>query len=430
MRSLLLRARESFWFLPTIFGVGAIILALLLIEADVLLIGAGITHLPVLADLSATGGRAILTTIGGTMLGVAATSFSITISVLATTSSAYGPRLVRNFMADRGNQIVLSVLTATFLYALTVLRAVRTEDDASAAFVPTLSISAALVFAVADVAVLVYFIHHIATSVQVSTLQSRALEELRAVIELVYPDADDPRADRENAEPLLAAGGAPIAAAESGYVAYLDLDGLRDAARKDASIYEVVSAPGEYVRAGDTVIIRHGAQSHEVDDKDASKCVVVGRQRTPHQDARFALQQLIETGVRGLASGTNDPYTAVSAFDFIGDALSHICERGHARGPLRDTDGSIRVLIPWPDPSELVHDVFLAARTYGTEHPAVVEAIVRLAHRLAGAAHGDTRAVLDTEVRQFLAAYERTQSRQPEAATVRAAFEGSISKLE
>ncbi|MCT7061932.1 DUF2254 domain-containing protein, partial [Salmonella enterica] len=68
------------------------------------------------------GSRAMLSAIGGSMLGVAATAFSITISVIATASSTYGPRLVRNFMADRGNQTVLGVLVATFVYALLVLR--------------------------------------------------------------------------------------------------------------------------------------------------------------------------------------------------------------------------------------------------------------------------------------------------------------------
>lgn len=188
MRTWLLHARESFWFLPAIYGIGAVVLALGLTEGDRLLVSHGIVSLPLIADLSATGGRAILTVIGGTMLGVAATSFSITISVLATTSSAYGPRLVRNFMADRGNQLVLAVLTSTFLYTLVVLRAVRTEQDSTPAFVPVIAVSFAVILAICDVAVLVFFIHHIASSVQVTTLQSRVLAELRAVIDLLYPE--------------------------------------------------------------------------------------------------------------------------------------------------------------------------------------------------------------------------------------------------
>ena len=134
---------------------------------------AAVRELPFFSELSADGGRSILTTIGTSMLTVAGTSFSITISVLATTSSTYGPRLVRNFMADRSNQFVLAMFTSTFLYCLIVLRSVRTASMTGSAFVPTLGVHLAVLLAVVDVAVLVYFIHHIATSVQITTLQKR-----------------------------------------------------------------------------------------------------------------------------------------------------------------------------------------------------------------------------------------------------------------
>ena len=155
MRFWQMNVRESFWFLPALLGMTAIVLAIALVELDHVLVDADFSAVPLVKDLSATGGRAILSVIGGTMLGVAATSFSITISVLATTSSAYGPRLVRNFMADRGNQFVLAVLTSTFLYSLIVLRAVQSEADSSVSFVPVIAVSFAVVLAVGDVAVLV-----------------------------------------------------------------------------------------------------------------------------------------------------------------------------------------------------------------------------------------------------------------------------------
>ena len=179
------RATESFWVLPAALGIGAVLLAELLLTLDRHVVGD--TQVWVFSDLSATGSRSLLTTVGGSMLGVAATSFSITISVLATTSSTYGPRLVRNFMADRGNQLVLAVLTSSFVYCLVVLRAVRSEADGVGDFVPTVSVHVAVLIALLDVAVLVYFIHHIATSVQVTSLQQRVGRELDAVVELLYP---------------------------------------------------------------------------------------------------------------------------------------------------------------------------------------------------------------------------------------------------
>ena len=51
---------------------------------------------------------------------------------------------MRNFLADRANQLVLAIFTATFLYTLVVLRSVRTGVDPSGGFVPTKSIHVAV----------------------------------------------------------------------------------------------------------------------------------------------------------------------------------------------------------------------------------------------------------------------------------------------
>lgn len=183
-------ARESFWFLPGVLGVGALVLAELVVTLDRYLDGASYGPLDaLLVRVGASGSRDILGAIGGSMLGVAATSFSITISVLATTSSSYGPRLVRNFMADRGNQLVLGIFGSTFLYSLMVLRSIRSLDSGDGdTFVPDLAVNLAVVLAVLDVAVLVYFIHHIADSVQVSSLVQRVRRDLVSTVDDLCPE--------------------------------------------------------------------------------------------------------------------------------------------------------------------------------------------------------------------------------------------------
>jgi uncharacterized membrane protein len=408
MRSWLLHARESFWFLPTIFGICAIVFAVALVELDRYLVDAGVGDIPLIADLSATGGRAILAAIGGTMLGVAATSFSITISVLATTSAAYGPRLVRNFMADRGNQFVLAVLTSTFLYALIVLRSVHTEADSSYAFVPVLAVSFSVVLAVGDVAVLVYFIHHIATSVQVTTLQKQVLTELESVINLLYPIEPGDRSAEHNsaATPTFPMPVTGIVSRETGYVGQIQVDGLVASARRYDCVYRMRAYPGDYVLVGDVIVEAAGAESHAEDLADSVVAsFTMGPARTPHQDARFAVQQVTEIGVRGLASGTNDPYTAVSAIDALGGALATLCTRPVPSPHCRDDEGTIRVLCQWPSAESLIADTYLAIRTYAMDHPLAVRAAMRLSQRLETVATGDTRLALRQEVAAFHAAF-------------------------
>lgn len=189
MRQRWLRLRETFWFVPAVLGVVALLVAQALVRLDRALLDRGVViGDSLLYHVGASGSRDILGAIGGSMLGVAATSFSITISVLATTSSTYGPRLVRNFMADRGNQVVLGIFGATFLYSLMVLRSIRSLDADGDTFVPDIAVNVAVLLAVVDVGVLVYFIHHIAQSVQVGTLSARVRQELRDAVDVLHPD--------------------------------------------------------------------------------------------------------------------------------------------------------------------------------------------------------------------------------------------------
>ncbi|QLD11899.1 DUF2254 domain-containing protein [Microbacterium oleivorans] len=418
MRTWFLHARESFWFLPALFGLGAVLLALGLTELDRLLLAHGIQSVPFIADLSATGGRAILTVIGGTMLGVAATSFSITISVLATTSSAYGPRLVRNFMADRGNQVVLAVLTSTFLYTLVVLRAVRTEQDSTSAFVPVIAVTFAVLLAIGNVAVLVYFIHHIARSVQVTTLQNRVLKELRAVIDLLYPE--DPRRVTAPIRLQDLRVEETFFSSTAGYVQYVDIDDLAELADSNRTVVRVLAPPGTYVLEGQPIAESLGSASREATPgtrgktdrsgaehrpKKVASAISIGAPRTPHQDLVFAARGLTEIGIRGLASGTNDPYTAVAAIDALSSALVTLVKRPAATGRFPGPDGQLRVVCELPSPFDVITDVLLSVRTYGMQHPLVVRAAVRLLCRIAAVTDREDIPLLRREITAFRSAY-------------------------
>lgn len=379
MRSFLLRAKESFWFLPAVFGVAAIALAQALVTLDQLLIENG-NRIAFLDALSASAGRGILSIIGTSMLTVAGTSFSITISVLATTSSTYGPRLVRNFLADRANQIVLAVFTSTFLYALVVLRAVRSETENGGGFVPTISIHLAVLFGVLDVAVLVFFIHHIADSVQITTLQKRVQADLMAAIDLIYPAK--PAANTAGWPHPPVGEAAAVASAADGYVEQVDLSRLRKIAEKAHCVIDVTAMPGSYLVAGDQLVaVMPGGISEQM-NRNIRNAFTFGTARTPHQDVRFALQQLVEIAVRGLASGSNDPYTAVSALDLAASALLPLLRRPAAPTTITDNNGTPRVLVNWPTADDLLRDLFDGIRIYGLDHPLVVDAARRLGNRL------------------------------------------------
>jgi uncharacterized membrane protein len=120
-----------------------------------------------LYDGGATGARTLLGTVASSTIGVAGTVFSITIAALSLAAGQMGPRLLRNFTKDRGNQLTLGAFLGTFSYALIVLRSVRTQDEGS--FIPHLSLTIAIILAFICVATLVYFVGHMASRINVDT---------------------------------------------------------------------------------------------------------------------------------------------------------------------------------------------------------------------------------------------------------------------
>ncbi len=126
------------------------------------------------------GARSLLGAVAASTIGVAGTTFSITIAALSLASGQMGPRLLRNFVRDAGNQVALGVFLGTFAYALVVLRTVRSLEEG--AFVPHLGVTGALLLALLCVATLVWFVHHIATGINVETVIATVHDDLCAAL--------------------------------------------------------------------------------------------------------------------------------------------------------------------------------------------------------------------------------------------------------
>ncbi len=147
--------RSSYWFLPGLMASAAVVLSFTTVAIDE-------RYPTVLEDIGigsggVDGARGLLETAAGSLITVAGVSFSIAIVLMSLASSQFGPRLLRTFMRDKGNQVVLGVFVSTFLYCLLVLRTIRGED-AGGLFVPHLSVSISVVLTVASLAVFIFFI--------------------------------------------------------------------------------------------------------------------------------------------------------------------------------------------------------------------------------------------------------------------------------
>jgi uncharacterized membrane protein len=189
MKTLLLkywdRLRSSLWFLPAAMACLAVALAVSAVELDKAVADDWLQRLSWIYSGGAEGASLLLGTVAGSMIAIAGTVFSMTLVALSLASSQLGPRLLRNFMRDRSNQVVLGTFVATFVYCLLVLRTIRRADEV--AFVPHLAVSIGVLLAIASVGVLIYFIHHISVSIQADQVVARVGRVLEDGIDRLFP---------------------------------------------------------------------------------------------------------------------------------------------------------------------------------------------------------------------------------------------------
>ncbi len=388
------RVADRFWFLPGVLCIAAVVLSESLISLDSRLDGpvGPVWAQALFYRIGESGTRDILGTIASASLGVAGTTFSITMAVLALTSSSYGPRLVRNFMADRGNQAVLGVFVATFLYSLLVLRAVGSASDSSPsgeAFVPHLAVNTAIVLAVANVVAMVYFIHHISDSIQIATLSSGVRNDLLAVVDRMYPEASGAHPSQSELLPTpVPTDGTTIRGEHHGYVQTIEHDDLVQLARRADLVAVLHIQPGQYVLPG-TPLLTLCPRTPVTGslERSALSAIQIANARSPHQDIDFSVQQLTEMAVRALSPGTNDPVTAINALDDLSSGLARLVGREIPPHVRVDTSGTPRLHTTVPEPLALVTGVVDHMRWYATSSPTVMHATLVFLERVGTSAH-------------------------------------------
>lgn len=239
------RLNSSFWFVPALIVLGAFILFFIAQYLD-RIVQVDLASLPIIFSGDSTAARSVLSTIAGSSITVVATVFSLTVVALQLASSYYSPRVLRNFTKDRGVQAVLGTYVATFLYSLLVLRIIRTPEGEGASFNPVISMTLAVVLALVCVALLIYFIAHIVSLIQSSTIvrsaHHDAMEAIAGLPDLLHNSPAGTRApkDRSDLAGLLAGDPLVVRAQQSGYVQYLNVEAVVDAVIDGAGGEEMV----------------------------------------------------------------------------------------------------------------------------------------------------------------------------------------------
>jgi len=364
--------RTNLWLVPAI----EVVAAALLFAGTYALDRAsydGVFHTPgwVLSG-SPDAARQILTAIAAAIITVVGVVFSIVIVALTLTSTQFGPRMLRNFIRDRGTQVTLGTFVATFVYSILALGSVGQGDHG--AFVPHISITVLLVLMVVDLAVLIYFLHHIAVQIQLPQVIAGIAGDLASAIEL---QAGDPTvgADARYAGLLIAdmdGPGGEVAAPRSGYLQYIQHQNLlRIATEKDAVIH-LRYRPGHFLVQGHPYASVWPAAAAEMVARELARAHVTGPYRTLAQDVAFGLDQLVEICIRALSAAVNDTFTALTCIDWIGDSLCKVTGRWQPTHVYRDGAGAVRVIASQITYDRLVQRAFEKVRQAGRGMPAVM----------------------------------------------------------
>ncbi|MFB0612580.1 DUF2254 domain-containing protein [Aurantiacibacter poecillastricola] len=342
------RLNANYWFYPALFALFALVLALVSIAADRSGYAEWLNDVAWLAPARPEGASTMLQVIAGSMIAVASTVFSITIVAVSYASGTYGPRLLTNFMEDKGNQLSLATFIGTFVFALTVLRTVRAEDeqpatavDAAATalpgFVPQLSLLLAFVLMVLSVAVLVFFLNHVPSSIRINKVIQDIGKRLLRAIEDTYPENGDEDGPQNRPR------GCPMYAKRAGYIQLMDFGEMEALARKCECEITLLVRTGDFVHKGLPILEIANGDCDDACMDELAECITQGFSRTPEQDPEFLIDELVEIGLRALSPGINDPFTAVTSLHWLGAATADLGKRYLVKDVCKDGEDTCPV---------------------------------------------------------------------------------------
>jgi uncharacterized membrane protein len=414
--------RSSLWFLPSLFVLGAVVLALSLIEAESWFDGNGFEdNWPRLLGAGADGARGMLSAIAGSIITVAGVSFSIIIVALTLASSQYTPRILRNFMRDKGNQSVLGVFLGVFAYCLVVLRTIRGGDEG--AFVPSFAVLVAVVLAFVALGFFIFFIHHISSALQASTIIEAAAQETIETVDRLFPTKLGEAADSYLSSRVLPADEQwrSISARRTGYIQSVDGDALLGLAREWNGVIRMEAGIGEFVVEGAPLVSIVGEIISACDmELKLNAAYSINRHRTTFQDAGFGVRQIVDIALKGLSPGINDTTTAVICVDYLTAILARLAAR-QVETPFRTDGGQLRVVARGATFRGLLGEAFDQIRQNSQGNVAVLARLIHGLNVIAGFTQDEERGralrlhadlVLDTAERSVFSAYDRAAIRE------------------
>jgi uncharacterized membrane protein len=366
--------RTNLWLVPTIEVLAAVGLYLGTHAIDKAAYEGSLALPSWMVFGTADAARQILTTLAAAVITVVGVVFSIMIVTLTLASTQFGPRMLRNFIRDRGTQFTLGTFVATFVYAILVLVSIG-PGNRGGDFVPHLSITLSVGLVTLSLAVLIYFIHHIATSIQLPQVIASIARDLSRAVDHESTDIGTGLEAGASVPELLIRmneRGGTVPAPSSGYLQFIRHDTLVRLATKKGAVIQLLHRPGHFLVRGHPVASVWPPQAADAVGRELRRAHVTGPNRTLAQDLAFAVDQLVEIAIRALSPAVNDTFTALTCIDWLGESLCKITTGWRPIRVHRDSHGYVRVITAHVTYTRLVERAFEKIRQAGRGMPAVM----------------------------------------------------------
>ena len=429
--------RTNLWLIPAIESLAAVALFAVTLSIDEA-VSHGVLWLPSwVISGSPDAARQILSSLAGAIITVVGVVFSIVIVTLTLASQQFGPRMLRTFIRDRGAQVTLGTFVATFFYAMLVLISIGST------FVPHLSVTVALALTVIDLGVLIYFIHHMATAIQLPAVIASIAHDLAGAIddEAATATSDGPLggpgaalngtvpANGPSAEILLARlnrSGRVVAAPASGYLRFVKHATLVRIAAEHDAVIRLHFRPGHFLTQGHPIATVWPPEAAAAIGRRLERVHITGPLRTLSQDIAFGIDQLVEIAIRALSPAVNDTFTALTCIDWLGDSLCKIAVEWHPQSCHLDHIGTIRLITVPVSYERLVQRSFEKVRQAADGMPAVlIRQLDALAKVMAVAPPGRFQVLLD-QAAMIARVSERTVAEPADQADVTARYQALL----
>ena len=426
--------RTTLWVVPAMMVVGAVALFALTYALDRAAAAGDLTFPGWVSAGGADAARQVLIGLAAAIITVAGVVFSVTILALQLASQQFGPRMLRNFIRDLGTQASLGAFVATFVYAMLALASVG--QLAHGEFVPHLSVTVALGLTLVDLGVLIYFINHVAKSIQLTSVVSGIARDFRSTLEDLLADAAAVRSPSDTIEQRLSGvrtrlerEGASVPATGSGFLQAVGHDRLVRIAASTDAVIALSKRPGQFIVEGQPLAMVWPPDAAAAVAEALARAHIVGPNRTLTQDLALPVDQLVEVAIRALSPAVNDTFTALTCIDWLGDCLCRAARAPLPDGIYRAPDGVVRLVDPVITFERLLKGSYDKIRQAGRGMPAVLIRQLDNLRRVSDAGATSHSDIIAHQAAMILRAGEESVPEESDRRDVQLAYAALVSEL-